>query len=84
MRFAWQKKQANHVETVNVAGTTHLFRLVYNLTWLLPIVLTYTGEIDYPTGFATFAGICFIRFLANLYANNVLTAQQFDTFLLRA
>lgn len=84
MRFVWQKKQAGNNETTSVGGMTHLFRLVYNMAWLLPIVLTYTGEFDYTTGFATFATVCLVRFLANLYANNYLNATQFDSFLLRA
>ena len=84
MRFAWQKKQEGKTETVNPGCVTLLFRLVYNLVWFAPIGLAYTGEISYNTGFTAFAMICAVRFFANLYANNALTAEQFDTFLLRA
>jgi hypothetical protein len=55
--------------------------LAYNAAWLLPIVLTFNGTLGYT---AAFTAICVVRLTANLYANNVLNAQQFDTFLFRA
>ncbi len=63
---------------------TQLFRLVYNAAWLLPILLTFNGTLDYATGFAVFTTICIVRLIANLYANNVLNAPQYDAFLFRA
>jgi hypothetical protein len=84
MRFVWEKRQAGNRYKVNPGCATLLFRLVYNAAWLLPIVLTFSGTLDYSTGFIAFTIVCAVRFSANLYANNVLNAAQFDLFLLRA
>lgn len=84
MRFAWHKKQMGNTEAVNAGCLIPLVRLLYNAAWLTPIILTFTGEIDYTTGFVVFTAICIVRLIANLYANNTLTAEQYDTFLFRA
>lgn len=83
MRFVWEKKRSGN-SGINPGCTIQLFRLAYNAAWLLPIVLTFNGTLDYITGFAAFTTVCIVRLIANLYANNVLTAQQFDIFLFRA
>ena len=84
MRFVWEKKQSGNRDTVNPGCTIQLFRLVYNAAWLLPIVLTFRGTLDYTTGFAAFATICVVRLIANLYANNTLNTGQYGSFLFRA
>lgn len=84
MRFAWEKRQSGNRNTVKPGCAIQLFRLAYNAAWLLPIALTFNETLDYTTGFAAFTTICIVRLIANLYANNVLNAQQFDTFLFRA
>lgn len=84
MRFAWEKRQSRNRNTVKPGCAIQLFRLVYNAAWLLPIALTFNEMLDYTTGFTAFTTICIVRLIANLYANNVLNAQQFDTFLFRA
>lgn len=84
MRFVWDKKRSGNRDKGQPGCATQLFRLFYNAAWLLPIVLTYNGTLDYTTGFAAFATVCIVRLIANLYANNVLNAQQFDAFLFRA
>lgn len=83
MRFVWQNRQAGN-KTSNAGCGIALFRLAYNAAWLLPIIFTFNGTMDYVTGFIVFSAVCVVRFLANLYANNMLTAEQYDTFLLRA
>jgi hypothetical protein len=84
MRFVWEKRQSGNRDKVQPGCATQLFRLVYNAAWILPIVLTFNGTLDYATGFTVFTAVCIVRLIANLYANNVLNAQQFDTFLFRA
>jgi len=83
MRFVWEKKRSGN-RGINPGCAIQLFRLVYNVAWLLPIVLTFNGTMGYTAGFAAFTAICVVRLTANLYANNVLNAQQFDTYLFRA
>lgn len=83
MRFAWQQKKSGN-KIIQAGCLTQLFRLAYNAAWLLPIIMTFRGDLAYMTGFVIFAAVCIIRLLANLYANNSLTAQQYDLFLLRA
>ena len=83
MRFVWEKKRSGN-SSINPGCAIQLFRLAYNAAWLLPIVLTFNGKMAYTAGFAAFTAICIVRLTANLYANNVLNAQQFDTFLFRA
>ena len=84
MRFAWEKKQSGNRDKVNRGCLMQLFSLIYNLAWLMPIVLTFSGTLDYTTGFVIFAAVCVIRFIANLYANNRLNANQYSTFLFRS
>jgi hypothetical protein len=84
MRFVWEKKQSGNRDKVNPGCGIQLFRLVYNAAWLLPIALTFGGTLDYTTGFAAFTTVCVVRLIANQYANNVLTPEQFDGFLFRA
>ena len=83
MRFVWEKKQANE-KSVNPGCGLVLFRLAYNAAWLVPIIMTFTGRIDYVTGFTIFSAVCVMRFIANLYANNALNSEQYDHYLLRA
>jgi hypothetical protein len=86
MRFAWEKRNsANYVSTKK--GFTHPLNLVmiaYNVVWWIPIILTFTGTIDYTTGFITFLVVTIIRLGANLLRNNVLKPEQAVDFLLRS
>jgi hypothetical protein len=84
LRFVWEKKQSGNRDKVNPGCAIQLFRLVYNAAWLLPIVLTFGGTLDYTTGLAAFTTVCVVRLIANQYANNVLDADQFNVFLFRA
>ena len=84
MRFVWEKRQSGNKSALKPGCAIQLIRLVYNAAWLLPIVLTFRGTLDYNTGFALFAAVCIVRLIANLYANNVLNAEQYGSFLFRA
>jgi hypothetical protein len=84
MRFArLRKNSANHV-SVKQSFTNRLIFIAYNVVWWIPIVLPFTQIIDYRTGFIVFFVVTFIRAVANLYRNNVLTPEQAESFPFRA
>jgi len=85
MRFAWQKKKSadNVPDAMKSTGLTRLITAAYNIIWWLPIVLTFTGIIDYRTGFIAFLTITIIRLLVNLIRNNLLTLEHAKRFPLR-
>ena len=86
MRFAWEKKKsANYVSTKK--GFIHPLNLVmiaYNVVWWIPIILPFTGAINYITGFIIFLIVTVIRLAANLLRNNVLKTEQAVSFPLRS
>ena len=86
MRFAWEKKNSgNNVSAKR--GFTHPLNLVmvaYNVIWWIPIILPFTGVIDYNTGFIAFLVVTAIRLGANLVRNNVLKPEQAVSFPLRS
>jgi len=69
---------------VQQSFTNRLIFIAYNVVWWIPIVLPFTGLIDYRTGFIAFFVITIIRAAVNLYRNNVLKPEQADSFPLRA
>ena len=86
MRFAWEKKKAGNKPSVK-SGFTHplnLIMIVYNVVWWIPIILPFTGIINYNTGFITFFIVTIIRLGANLLRNNVLRPEQAVGFPLRS
>ena len=84
MRFAWlREKSPNHV-SVEQSGINRFIFVVYNVAWWIPILLPFIGVIDYGTGFIAFAVITFLRLVANLYRNNVLTLEQAESFPFRS
>ncbi len=84
MRFAWlRENSANHV-SVKQSSTNRLIYIAYNVVWWIPIVLPFTGIIDYRTGFIAFFVVTIIRAGVNLYRNNVLKPEQAESFPLRA
>jgi len=83
-RFVRLKRLANRQSYAKAGGLISLFRLVYNAAWLFPVLLAFTGNIDYATGFAAFTAITLIRLIANLYINNRLGWEEFETFLFRS
>ena len=86
MRFAWQRKQANgdNAPKPRLSAPQRLVLIAYNVIWWIPIVLPFTGAIDYSAGFLAFLAITLIRAGANVYRNNVLTIEQAETFPLRS
>jgi hypothetical protein len=85
MRFAWQRQNSTDyvLKIKKTSGLTGLIMPAYNIIWWIPIILTFTRIIDYRTGFTFFLIITIIRLLANLFRNNVLTAEQAERFPLR-
>ena len=84
MRFAWQRENSADKVSAKQSSTDRIIYIIYNIVYWLPIVLTITGVIDYRTGFITFSLILIIRAAANLYRNNVPTADEGEYFALRS
>ena len=84
MRFAWLRENAADHVSVEPSLANRLIFVAYNLIWWIPIVLPFTGLIEYRTGFIAFLAITIIRAVANLYRVNVLTPERAEVFPLRA
>jgi hypothetical protein len=84
MRFAWLRKNSAEQAPVEQSSIIRFIYIAYNVIWWVPIVLPFTGIIDYRTGFIAFFVVTIIRAGANLYRNNVLTPEQAESFALRA
>jgi hypothetical protein len=84
MRFAWQRENSADKAPAKQSFTSRIIYIVYNFVYWLPIVLTVTGIIDYLTGFIMFSLVLIIRAAANLYRNNVPTADDGEYFALRS
>ncbi|MFC1874168.1 hypothetical protein ACFLYX_02585 [Chloroflexota bacterium] len=84
-RFAWQKESSADPVPIKLRFThpLNLTFVAYNVIYWIPMILPFTGIIDYRTGFIAFFIIIIIRALANLYRNNVLTLEQAVLFPLR-
>jgi hypothetical protein len=86
MRFAWLKENSENAAIVKQAST-HPFailRKIYNLAFWFFLLPLFT-IIDYRRGFIIFTVIIGIRFVLNLYTNNLLalTPQQFENYPFR-
>jgi hypothetical protein len=84
MRFAWLREHLTDDMRIQQSTTNRLILNTYDIIWWIPIVLPFTGIIDYQTGFIAFFAITVIMALANLYRNNVLDLKQAESFPLRA
>jgi len=84
MRFAWLRKNSDSHVSAEQSTLSRVIYITYNVIWWVPIVLPFTGIIDYRTGFIAFFIVTVIRAVANLYRNNFLTLEQAETFPLRA
>ncbi len=86
MRFAWQRQQSGG-EAPAKRGAAHPLNLVmiaYNVIWWVPIILPFTGAIDYRTGFIAFLAVTAVRLAANAVRNNVLQPARAEVFPLRS
>ncbi|UCC17112.1 MAG: hypothetical protein JSU58_00745 [Dehalococcoidales bacterium] len=86
MRFARLKKNSsNHIPVKR--GVTHplsLFRLAYNVIWWMPMLLSFTGVIDYRAGIIAFFAVTVFRLCINIYVNYALDLEKFERFPLKA
>ena len=86
MRFAWLRKKSDDPIPAKLRFThpLNLIYLTYNFIYWIPIVLPFTGAIDYTTGFILFFIVIVIRGIANIVRNNIIKPEQGETFPLRA
>lgn len=86
MRFAWQAKKSAGTGPTKQPFThpLNLIMVAYNLVWWVPIILPFTGAIDYRTGFVALLVVTAVRLVANLVRNNVLGPKQAAAFPLRS
>ncbi|MHC4597661.1 MAG: hypothetical protein ACYS47_01520 [Planctomycetota bacterium] len=57
--------------------------VAYNVAWWIPLPLPFIGTISYKAGFIFFAVITFVRLIANVYRNNLLTLERAVSFPFR-
>jgi len=84
MRFAWLLN-SDHPVSVKQAFSNRLTTMAFwafNAAFFL-FLLPFFTPIEYSTGFIALTVIIFVRLGANLYANNVLTPEQFESFPFR-
>ena len=84
MRFAWLRKNSANYVSVKQAFThpLALIRKAYNAAFWI-FLLPFFTTMEYSTGFIALAAIIFVRLSANMYANNVLKPEQFESFPFR-
>lgn len=85
MRLAWLRKNGMVGEPVSPERRLPLglIRLVYNVAFWV-FLLPFVTKIDYSIGFIMFAIVILLRLSANLYANNILKPEQYESFPFRS
>lgn len=84
MRFAWLLNSDDPI-SVKHAFRNRLSKMAFwafNAVFFV-FLLPFFTPVEYSTGFMALAIILFVRLAANLYANNVLTPEQFESFPFR-
>ena len=87
MRFALLRKKSGKPvpPKLRITHPLNLIFLFYNIViYWTPIILPFTGAIDYRTGFIMLFIVIIIRGIANLVRNNVLMLEQSEKFPLRS
>jgi len=84
MRFAWIRKNSTNLVPAKRRSIRRLIYIAYNVIYWIPIILPFTGVIDYRTGFIAFFIFIIIRAVANLYRNNILKPEKAELFPLRS
>jgi hypothetical protein len=84
-RFAWERKNSADPNPVKLrfSQPLNLIFVAYNVVYWIPIILPFTGIIDYRTGFIAVFAVIIIRSLANLYRNNILTLERAEIYPFR-
>jgi len=68
---------------LQVTHPVNLIFVLYNIVYWLPILLSFTGAIEYQTGSIAFFAVILFRVVANLYRNNFLTLEQAEIYPFR-
>jgi len=84
MRFAWLRQNSANPVSAKPSATNRTIFIAYNVIWWIPILLPFTGLINYRTGFIAFFVITVIRAGANVYRNNFLALEQAENFPFRS
>jgi len=84
MRVAWQRNNAGNDVEIAQGSTKRLIYIAYNIFFWVPLLLPFTGIIDYQTGFLFLLLVTCFRAIANFYRNNFLTLEQAEYFPLRS
>jgi hypothetical protein len=73
-RFAQERKKSADPNQVKLKPThpLNLVFVLYSLVYLIPIILPFTGIIEYKTGTIAFFAVIVFRAIANLFLNNFL------------
>jgi hypothetical protein len=86
VRFAWLRQHTSEYESVEqrFPDPLWLVRFVYNAAFWV-FLLPFFTPIGYGVGFVAFAIVILVRFVANLYTNNVLdlTPRQYEAYPFR-
>ena len=84
-RFVWERKKTADTNPVKlkVLHPLNLIFVLYNIVYWLPILLSFTGLIEYQTGSVAFFAVILFRAVANLYRNNFLTLELAEVFPFR-
>lgn len=85
MRFVWLRENSAAGDLVKQGFSSRLARMAFwafnTVFWVF--LLPFFTPMTYSTGFIAFTAIIFMRLAANLYSNNVLNPQQFESFPFR-
>jgi len=85
MRFVWLRKNSAAGDSVRKGFNSRLARMAFwafnTIFWVF--LLPFFTPIEYSTGFIAFTAIIFMRLVANLYSNNFLKPEQFESFPFR-
>ena len=85
LRFAWLRKKSGEAvpPKLRFSHPLNLIFVAYNVIYWIPLILPFTGVIDYRTGFIAFFVVIVIRAIANIYRNNILRPEKAEVFPLR-
>lgn len=86
MRFAWERENSANYGSRKRSYThpLNLVMIAYNVLWWIPIILPFTGVIEYKAGFVAFFVVTVVRLIANILRNDVLRPEKAFDFPLRS
>ena len=84
MRFAWIKKNSPDWVPAKRSVLNKTIFVSYNVIYWIPMILPFTGAIEYRTGFIAFFLFIVLRAFINLFRINFMKPEQAEKFPLRA